>query len=54
VLQHVVPDRVHQVRLAETDPAVDEAGCKARRRFRHRAAGRVRELFDDPTVVSKV
>ena len=45
VPQHVVPDRVHQVGLAQTHPAVDEQRVvRARRRFRDRAAGRVREL----------
>ena len=45
VLQHVLPDGVHQVGLAESDAAVDEERVVgARRRFRHRAAGRVREL----------
>ena len=46
VLKHVVPDRVHQVRLAQPDTAVDEQRVvRARRRFRDRAAGRVRELI---------
>ena len=46
VLQHVVPDRVHQVRLAEPHAAVDEQRVvRARRRFGDRAAGRVRELI---------
>ena len=45
VRQHVVPDRVHQMRLAEAHAAVDEQRVVgARRRFGHRAAGRVREL----------
>ncbi len=40
-----MPDRVHQVRLAETDAAVDEQRVvRPRRRLRHRAAGRMREL----------
>ena len=43
--QHVVPDRVHQVRLAESDAAVDEQRVvRARRRFGDRAAGGMREL----------
>ena len=46
VLQHVVPDRVHQVRLAETHAAVDEQRVvRTRRRFGHRAARRVRKLI---------
>ena len=45
VLQHVVPDRVHQVRLAEPDAAVDEQRVvRARRRFGDGAARGVREL----------
>ena len=40
-----MPDRVHQMRLAETHAAVDEQRVVgARRRFGDRAAGRVREL----------
>ena len=46
VLQHVLPDRVHQVGLAETDAAVDEQRVVgARRRFGDGAAGGVRELI---------
>ena len=46
VLQHVVPDRVHQVRLAETHAAVDEQRVvRARRRLGDRAARGVRELI---------
>ena len=46
VLQHVLPDRVHQVRLAQPHAAVDEQRVvRARRRLRDRAAGRVRELI---------
>ena len=46
VLQHVVADRVHQMRLAETHAAVDEQRVVgARRRFRDGAARRVRELI---------
>ena len=45
VLQHVMSDGVHQVRLAEADPAVDEERViRARRRLRDRPAGRVGEL----------
>ena len=45
VVQHVVPDRVHQVRLAEPHAAVDEQRVvRARRRFGDGAAGGVREL----------
>ncbi len=42
----VMSDGVHQVRLAQPDPAVDEQRViRARRRFRHGAARRVRELI---------
>ena len=46
VPQHVMTDRVHQVRLAETDAAVDEQRVVGSRRcFGDRATGRVRELI---------
>ena len=45
MLQHVVTDRVHQVRLAETHAAVDEQRVvRTRRRFGDGAARGVREL----------
>ena len=45
VLQHVLPDRVHQVGLAETDAAVDEQRVVgARRGFGDGPAGGVGEL----------
>ena len=45
VLEHVLPDRVHQVCLAESHTAVDEQRVVGpRRRFRDRPAGRVRKL----------
>jgi hypothetical protein len=43
--QHLLSDRVHQVRLAEADAAVqEERVVGARRRLGDRARGRVREL----------
>ena len=49
MLHHVVADRVHQVRLAEADAAVNEQRVvRARRRFRNRAARRVRKLIRRP------
>ena len=46
VLQHVLPDRVHQVRLAQPHAAVDEQRVvRARRRFGDGAARGVRELI---------
>ena len=46
MLQHVVPDRVHQMRLAETHAAVDEERVvRARRGLGNGAAGRMRELI---------
>ena len=46
VRQDVVADRVHQMGLAQTDAAVEEQRVvRTRRRFSHRAAGRVRELI---------
>ena len=45
VAEHVVPDGVHQVRLAEPHAAVDEQRVvRARRRLGHRAAGGLGEL----------
>ena len=47
--EHVAADRVHQVRLAQAHAAVDEQRVVGpRRRFRDRAAGRVRELVRRP------
>ncbi len=49
MLHDVVADRVHQVRLAETDAAVDEERVvRSRRRFRNGAARRVRKLIRRP------
>ena len=46
VRQHVVADRVHQVRLAQADAAVEKQRVvRPRRRFGDRAARRVRELI---------
>ena len=45
VIEHVVPDRVHQVRLAQADAAVDEQRVvRARRGLGDRPAGRMRKL----------
>jgi hypothetical protein len=49
VLHHVMADRVHQVRLAEPDAAMNEQRVvRSRRRFRYRAARGVRELVRWP------
>src|ERR671913_1223754 len=49
MLHHVVADRVHQVRLAEADAAVDKKRVvRTRRRFRYSAAGRMCELIGWP------
>ena len=49
VPQDAVPDGVHQVRLAESDAAVDEERVvRPRRRLRHRARGGVGELVRRP------
>ena len=46
VREHVVPDRVHQMRFAESHAAVEEQRViRARRRFRNGAARGMRELI---------
>src|SRR5713226_1077722 len=44
--EHVLANRLHQVRLAKTDAAVDEKRVvSARRRLRDRETGRVRDFI---------
>jgi hypothetical protein len=47
--QNVLADRLHQVRLAKTDAAVDKKRVvSARRRLRHSEAGRMRDFIIRP------
>ena len=49
MLEHVLTDRMHQVRLAKSHAAVDEQRVvRARRRFGDRAARGMRELIRRP------
>ena len=51
MVEDVMPDRMHQVRLAESHAAIDEQRIvRARRRFSDGAARRMRELVRGPTM----